>query len=227
MEQARRVFDFHWPARVVAPYGVTYPKPPSPGVGTTVRELEDQKFVLFLGRIHPCKNIPFLIRAWAKANMGEDWKLVIAGPSSKNHRRAVEKAAEKLCLRERCMFLDFVVGARKGWLLRNARWFVLPSEHENFGIAMFEALAHGCPVIISDQVYSAEYLEAHGRVLPLETERWTEFFRTRLRDEPYRRQVIASDAETVSKFKMDVIAEKWAGFLRSMFGKAQGYESTS
>jgi glycosyltransferase involved in cell wall biosynthesis len=223
MAQARKVFRFQWPARVVAPYGVSEPGPHGPDATGAVPGIEGQKFVLFLGRIHPCKNIPFLIRAWAKANVGPDWKLVIAGPSAKDHRREVEKVADELRVREQCVFLDFVTGARKGWLLRNARWFALPSEHENFGIAMFEALAHGCPVVISDQVYSSEYLEPHGRILPLEEERWVEFFRTRLCDEGYRRQVIASDVKAVNGYKMAKVAKEWAGLLDSMFKRGNTF----
>jgi len=224
MEQARNVFRFQWPAKVVAPYGVTVHEQCAPEAEDAVPRLVGHKFLLFLGRIHPCKNIPLLIRAWAKANVSQDWKLVIAGPSAKDHRREVQKLAEELCIREQCVFLDFVAGARKEWLLRNARWFALPSQHENFGIAMFEALAHGCPVIVSDQVYSQECLEPHGRILPLKEERWVEFFQTRLCDEEYRRQVIASDAKAMDGYAMDKVAEKWAAFLHTMFEKDCHYE---
>jgi glycosyltransferase involved in cell wall biosynthesis len=217
MEQARSVFRFNWPARVVAPYGVTDPGPHSLDAAGSIPELEDHKILLFLGRLHPCKNIPLLIRAWAKANVGRDWKLVIAGPSTKAYRRELENLAEKLLVRAQCVFLDFVAGPRKEWLLRSARWFALPSQHENFGIAMFEALVHGCPVIVSEQVYSTEVLESHGRILPLKEERWVEFFRTRLCDQAYRRQVVASDAKAINGFKMANVAKEWADLLENLF----------
>jgi glycosyltransferase involved in cell wall biosynthesis len=35
--------------------------------------------------------------------------------------------------------------------IEQAHFFVLPTEGENFGHAIFEALAVGCPIIISDQ----------------------------------------------------------------------------
>jgi glycosyltransferase involved in cell wall biosynthesis len=217
MEQARNVFRFHWPPMLVTPYGVEEPGPPGPPAAGAVPELEGHKFALFLGRVHPCKNIPLLIRAWAQAMAGKDWKLVIAGPSNLDYRRQVEKLAEELRIREHCVFLDFVAGTRKEWLLRTARWFALPSQHENFGIAVFEALARGCPVVVSDQVYAAEYLEPLGRILPLEEERWVEFFETRLGNEDYRRQVIASDAKVIDEYKMERVAAKWATLLGGVF----------
>jgi glycosyltransferase involved in cell wall biosynthesis len=223
MEQARDVFRFQWSAMVVAPYGVAVPGTRGPEAAGAVPQLEGQKFLLFLGRVHPCKNIPLLLRAWARAMAEREWKLVIAGPSAEGHRRQVEKLAEELCVRKQCVFLDFVAGARKEWLLRNARWFALPSQHENFGIAMFEALAHGCPVIVSDQVYSAEHLEPLGRILSLKEEQWAEFFQTRLCDEDYRRQVIASDNKAVDGYQMDKVAETWAGVLRNIFKQGDSY----
>lgn len=35
--------------------------------------------------------------------------------------------------------------------MQRAHFFVLPSSHENFGHAVYEAMANGCPVLISDQ----------------------------------------------------------------------------
>jgi len=224
MEQARNVFRFHWPARVVTPCGITAPGPPGPETGA-IPQLEGHKFMLFLGRIHPCKNLPLLIRAWARAMAEKDWKLVIAGPSVRGHRWQVEKLAEELHVREQCIFLDFTSGPRKDWLLRAARWFALPSQHENFGVAMFEAVAHGCPVVVSDQVYSAEYLQPLGRILPLQEERWAEFFQTRLADGDYRRQVIASDAEAMHEYTMDKVAAKWATLLDGVFKKSSHLET--
>ena len=226
MGQARKVFHFRWPGKVVAPYGVTDDSNPRAlAAGGAIPELEDRNFLLFLGRIHPCKNIPFLIRAWAKAKVSQDWKIVIAGPSTEDYRRKVEKLSEELGVREQCVFLDFVAGATKEWLLWNAHWFALPSEHENFGVAMLEALAHGCPVVVSDQVYSTEFLEPLGRILPLEEQQWVDFFQTRLRDEAYRRQVTASDAKTIDGYRMAKVAEEWSETLETLFKKDSDRES--
>ncbi len=183
-------------------------------------ELDGCKFLLFLGRIHPHKNIPLLIRAWAKTMLNSEWKLAIVGPSDGHYRREMEKLATELCGSGKCVFLDFAAGARKHWLLSNARWFALPSQHENFGIALFEALAHGCPVVASDHVYSGEFLEPHGRILPLIEEQWAKFFQARLEDEGYRRLVIASDSAVAGRYSMDKAAVKWVELLRSIAKKS-------
>jgi glycosyltransferase involved in cell wall biosynthesis len=219
MSQAREVFRFRWPSRVVAPYGVASAQvADSMQVEEGVPQLEGFKFTLFLGRLHPCKNIPLLLRAWARAMAKTEWKLAIVGPSTGDYLEQIKRLATELGVRDQCVFLDFAAGATKRWLLENARWFALPSEHENFGVAMFEALAHQCPVVVSDQVYSAEFLEPHGRILPLREERWVEFFLTRLQDEEYRNRVIASDMAVIDGYKMDKVAQKWTDLLHSVFG---------
>ena len=50
-------------------------------------------------------------------------------------------------LSERTVFTGMVVGDDKWRLLRAADVFVLPSRHENFGIAVVEAMASGTPVV--------------------------------------------------------------------------------
>jgi glycosyltransferase involved in cell wall biosynthesis len=53
-------------------------------------------------------------------------------------------------------------------LLERADLFVLPTEGENFGHAIFEALAVGCPVLISDQTpWSNLQAKKAGIDLPL------------------------------------------------------------
>jgi len=217
MQQAKLVFQFEWPRTVVAPYGVPVPTTAEDDSSGMVPELEGKKFLLFLGRVHPHKHIPLLVEAWARSLKDSDWKLVIAGPSAGDHRAQVEDLVKKLGVADQCMFIDFVSGMQKEWLFRHAQWFALPSEHENFGIAAAEALVRGCPVILSDQVYSGEKLEPLGRILPLTEDAWVEFFANHLRDARYRDTVIESDRKMQQSFRLSNIGVEWANLVRSMF----------
>ena len=67
---------------VVVPYGVG-----SPGVKTIQPANPElnipatRKVALFLGRVHPKKNVDFLIEAWAKSRPDPSWLLIVAGPA--------------------------------------------------------------------------------------------------------------------------------------------------
>jgi glycosyltransferase involved in cell wall biosynthesis len=65
----------------------------------------------------------------------------------------------------------------------------LPSLGESFGYAVLEALAAGCPVLVSDRTPWHD-LEAHGagRVLPLERAAWTEALERLAADDETRHQ---------------------------------------
>ena len=88
-----------------------------------------------------------------------DWKLVIAGLSAGNHRREIEKLAEKSSVSGALRFSGFCCGGNQGVAPSECALVRPPSKQENFGLAVFEAIARGCPVVVSDEVYSADCLE--------------------------------------------------------------------
>ncbi|VAX39537.1 hypothetical protein MNBD_PLANCTO03-437, partial [hydrothermal vent metagenome] len=68
-------------------------------------------------------------------------------------------------LGDRVRFLGFVTGLEKISLLQAADLFVLPSHQENFGYALFEALAAGTVVITSRDVDTwPEVVESGGGI---------------------------------------------------------------
>ena len=64
----------------------------------------------------------------------------------------IEALARDLGLTGRVRFLGPVHGDAKWSLMRQATVFALPSYSENFGIAVLEAMACGCPVIVTPEV---------------------------------------------------------------------------
>ena len=106
--------------------------------------------VLFMGRLHPKKNVVPLVRAWAEVvRRRGDAVLVVAGPDDHNHRAEVEAEIARLELGPRVVLRGFVAGEEKSRLLATSVCLVLPSQTENFGNVVAEALAHGTPVIAS------------------------------------------------------------------------------
>jgi len=106
------------------------------------------RYALFLGRLHPIKNLPALVKAWALVKP-EGWRLKIAGSDEVGHRAELEALVRELGLAGRVEFLGPVHGDAKWELIRGASLAFLVSHSENFGISAAEALGCGVPVIAS------------------------------------------------------------------------------
>lgn len=113
--------------------------------------------IVYLGRLHPKKNVLGLLQAW-RATSGEpavrqyDYKLVVAGWGEQGYVDEVRTAAESL-QRDRCdvEFLGPVYGEAKDELLTGADFLVLPSFGEGLPMTVVEAWARGTPTIMSAQ----------------------------------------------------------------------------
>ncbi|MFA5909840.1 MAG: glycosyltransferase [Vicinamibacterales bacterium] len=110
-------------------------------------------FVLFLGRINWKKGIDRLIAALAFAPA---LRLVLAGNDEDGEWPILERRAVALGVAGRVTFVGPVHGADKAAILRMAAVLVLPSYSENFGNVVLEAMAVGCPVVVTPEVGIAE-----------------------------------------------------------------------
>ena len=128
----------------VIPNGIDIPELDAPidnGIPNRPRRL------LFLGRLHPIKGIEFLLNAWSTLQKRHpDWELVIAGKGEHSYVQSLHDMVKKLNL-ERINFPGPVYGDAKRLLYCSSELFILPTETENFGMAIAEAQAHALPVI--------------------------------------------------------------------------------
>jgi glycosyltransferase involved in cell wall biosynthesis len=128
----------------VIPNGIDIPALDGPG---DLRMPNQARRLLFLGRLHPIKGIEFLLNAWVSLQTkNPDWELVIAGKGESSYVQSLHNLASRLRL-ERVSFPGPVYGDAKRSLYRSSELFILPTETENFGMAIAEAQAHALPVI--------------------------------------------------------------------------------
>jgi glycosyltransferase involved in cell wall biosynthesis len=148
--------------------------PPVPRGGTILRGGDwgaPYPSALFLGRIEPVKNIEALLDAWPRVLSAiPNARLTIAGAGSVPYVRSLVARAETLGVARTVSFSGFADAALKGQLLESASIFVLPSHHENFGIAVIEALGASLPVVISRNVQLATFVETNRLGIVSDTE---------------------------------------------------------
>ncbi|PJA93039.1 MAG: hypothetical protein CO132_04765 [Candidatus Kerfeldbacteria bacterium CG_4_9_14_3_um_filter_45_8] len=114
------------------------------------RLMINRPFVFYMGRLEEKKNIPRLIRAWAKARPS-GYQLVLGGTSGFGADR-IEDEIVKAGLEDSVVRTGWLEDEDATVLLKEATLFVLPSLYEGFGIPVLEAMAAGTPVICSDIV---------------------------------------------------------------------------
>ncbi|MHB8464496.1 MAG: glycosyltransferase [Acidimicrobiales bacterium] len=120
--------------------------------------------VLFLSRIDPKKGIERLLRAVAALRAARPTlMLVIVGTSElPGYEEGLRRLAGELGVTDAVMWVGGLVGADKWDAFAAADVLALPSDNENFGIVVLEALLAGTPSVISDEVYLSDHLGSAG-----------------------------------------------------------------
>jgi glycosyltransferase involved in cell wall biosynthesis len=108
----------------------------------------DDPKLLFLSRLHEKKGVHLLIDAAAQLRQrGRRFKLLIAGTGSAEYENQLREQTRRLQLEDAVIFLGLVKGVEKISLYQSADLFILPTQQENFGLVLIEALAAGTPVL--------------------------------------------------------------------------------
>ena len=111
---------------------------------------ENDKIVLFLGRITMQKGPDYFIYAAKKAlELDPNIKFIMAGTGDME-RFAIEKVAE-FGISDKFLFTGFLRGKDIDRAYQMADLYVMPSVSEPFGITPLEAMRNNTPVIISKQ----------------------------------------------------------------------------
>jgi glycosyltransferase involved in cell wall biosynthesis len=190
---AIRAYGLTQPIAII-PNGVALPEE---GKGERLKakgESGGKKMILFLGRIHPKKGLPNLIRAFARSRGlrvegREPWSLVIAGwdqggheaelmqlcqelglsfshKMHKNHKGNESEAldARRSTLDAEVIFFGPAFGDDKKSLLRSADAFVLPSFSEGLPMSVLEAWSYRLPVVMTPECNLPEGFAADAAI---------------------------------------------------------------
>ncbi|MCG3210878.1 MAG: D-inositol-3-phosphate glycosyltransferase [Anaerolineae bacterium] len=186
---------------------------------TNVAQIEQAKsrcqlagdYLLYIGTLHPRKNLVRLIEAFAAARPQlpaelAGVKLVIAGQKGWLFDQIFARVAE-LGLAEHVIFPGFVANADKPALLSGALAYVFPSLFEGFGLPVLEAMACGTPVLTSNVSSLPEVAgDAALLVNPHDTAAIAAGLLKVMTDAGLRQQLRARGFEQIQKFSWDTAA---------------------
>lgn len=128
---------------------------------------EDERYILFLGRLIPRKGADLLIEALSSITSNK-MKLVLAGPEAEaGYVANLRSRARQLGVENRVLFVGPLYGVDKKAALVDAWVFALPSRYENFGNTAAEAIACNTPAIVSDRCGIAPLLNQRAGLVTM------------------------------------------------------------
>jgi glycosyltransferase involved in cell wall biosynthesis len=149
--------------------------------------------VIFLSRLAVKKGLDLLIKAMAEvvSQRPEVRLAIIGGPDPPSFARQVQAWVTENGLESNAVITGFVSPEEKLQAFADADVFVLPSQAENFGLSIFEAMASRLPVVISDTLnYAGEIVRsAAGFSVPREPHAFAEAILQLVREPVLRRQM--------------------------------------
>ena len=103
-------------------------------------------YIVHVGRFHKAKRHDILLEAYKKSNITA--KLILIGDGSEKEN--ILKTIKKLNLEKKVTLLGFILNPYP--IIKNAKFLILTSDYEGFGIVLVEALILNTPIISTNCV---------------------------------------------------------------------------
>jgi glycosyltransferase involved in cell wall biosynthesis len=165
---------------------------------------QDIELVVFLARLNAKKGLDLLIRAMAKViSRRPRARLAIVGPPDPPaFERKVSDWIRECGIDGHVVVTGLVSQEKKGEVMADADVFALPSQAENFGYSVFEAMASRVPVVVSDTInYAGEIsLAGAGIAVPRNPECLADAIISLLADPDLRHRMGLKGLELARKF---------------------------
>lgn len=125
-----------------------------------------EAFIMAVGHLERRKNYLRLIDAIARLrDQGRVLNLVIVGNDS-GERKAIQDRIDSAKLSDNVTFLSGLSDLEVRCAYKLCSLFVFPSSYEGFGIPILEAMAAGCPMVLSDIPVFREITQNKGVYFP-------------------------------------------------------------
>jgi len=206
----------------VMPIGVenTFaPLPEEKQAEVRARHTQGKKYFIFVGSIHPRKNITGLLRAFElfKQKSRSDYKLVLAG-SFFWGKKEINKILEGMQYKSDVIFTGRTPDNTLRELLASAFCLTFVSYFEGFGIPLIEAMRCQIPIITSNVTSLPEVAgNAALYIDPFNIEDICRGMMTVYQDEALRNTLVKNGIEQCKKYTWDASAQGlWASIKKTL-----------
>jgi glycosyltransferase involved in cell wall biosynthesis len=171
-------------------------------------KLVNEKFLLYVGRPQPHKNLGCLVEAFAVLKQTHpELKLVLVGKKDVLYNR-LEESVKKNKIGG-VVFTGFISEGQLRWLYENTAAYVFPSLSEGFGLPGLEAMAHNAPVVSSNATCLPEiYKDAAIYFDPNSVQDMANKIGEILSDSKLRSRLVANSQKLVAKYSWRRMAEQ-------------------
>jgi glycosyltransferase involved in cell wall biosynthesis len=129
-------------------------------------KIDRRKTILFLGRIEPKKGVDVLLRAFAQANIDEEWSVDVVGPVwSQAYSAHLMALVDQFGLAQRVRFHGPLFGDEKTRLIDTAWVMATPSHSEAIGLVNLEAAERHLPAITTHQTGLHDWESGGGMLI--------------------------------------------------------------
>ena len=209
---------------IIVPNGLdwnAYAELPAPGAFRGRLGISASRpLVLFLGRINFKKGLDLLVPAFSRVvQTHPDALLAIVGPDRERLGKDVRRWCKEHGVADKVVFVDHVSADEAVEAYVDANVFALSSYTENFGMTVVEAMACGCPVVISNEVNICSVVQDGnaGLVVGLEIEEIGAALSKLLDDDSMAQAMGAAGRQIVQeKFVWNVIVGRLTEVYRSL-----------
>lgn len=177
-----------------------------------------ERVLMHISNFRKVKNLPIVLQVFNEVLKHTPARLALVGDGPE--REATERQADEMGILDRVDFLGDQESIAD--ILPAADVFLLPSQHESFGLAALEAMACGVPVVGS-RIGGLPEVIVHGETGylcdPSDVACMTAIVLGLLKDEDLRRTIgRAARARAVSEFNRDLIVGRYVDAYRRLVG---------
>ena len=181
-----------------------------------------KKYILYVGRNEPHKNIKALVLAYAglPTYLRDEYKLVLAGKEDERYSDGVRRLIKKYSIENNVVFTGYVDESELPYIYSAASVYVQPSFYEGFGMPVLEAMACGVPVVSSNTSSLPEVgVDAALYSDPFDIVKMSEQVKNILENESLRNELIEKGFSQVKKFSWFSAANSLVECFNELGGK--------